>query len=386
MEPKTNLPASPSDTAITRTPAHVAADINAVKSHASAVFRAAVDEGKRSCILIGKLLEEAKSLVPHGEWGAWLKNNVDYSESTAQNLMRCYREFGDEQIDFFSGVSDADFFSILTQSQMLELLALPKDQRREFVEAHREELESGEMSVRDMKAEIARLRKENEQQAEDLETREEQIRVLENLTDDLQGKLDVERSKPAAEPVVQEGITHQPSLEQIDAIRAEEAAKADKRIEDLKKAQQLRIDAIQSDKKRTEDALEKAKKAREKAEAERDAKDAALKKAHTDHEDELAKLTEKHEAELAAAREEGNAGGETAAEAAARIAELEKSLKMANPAVSEFRGLFEAANGIIVTLRGKLEAVRGSDPETAEKLDRAMAALAATIVKKEATT
>ena len=379
MEPTTNLPASPSDTAITRTPAHVAADINAVKSHASAVFRAAVDEGKRSCILIGKLLEEAKSLVPHGEWGAWLKNNVDYSESTAQNLMRCYREFGDEQIDFFSGVSDADFFSILTQSQMLELLALPKDQRREFVEAHREEIEDGSLSTRQMREEIDRLKRESAEKDEEIEAANGKIK---NLTTEL----DEERKKPAPDPVVQEVITHQPSTEQIDAIRAEEAAKADKRIEDLQKAQQMRIDAIQSDKKRAEDALDKAKKAREKAEAERDAKDAALKKAHTDHEDELAALTEKHEAELAAAREEGNAGEETAAEAAARIAELEKSLKMANPAVSEFRGLFEAANGIIVTLKGKLEAVRGSDPETAEKLDRAMAALAATIVKKEATT
>lgn len=358
MEPKTNLPASPSDTAITRTHAHVAADINAVKSHASAVFRAAVDEGKRSCILIGKLLEEAKSLVPHGEWGAWLKNNVDYSESTAQNLMRCYREFGDEQIDFFSGVSDADFFSILTQSQMLELLALPKDQRREFVEAHREEIEDGSLSTRQMRDEIDRLKRETA----------EKDGKIKNLTTEL----DEERKKPAPDPVVQEVITHQPSPEQIEAIRAEEAAKADKRIADINQAHLLKLD--------------KARKAQEKAEAERDAKDAALKKAHTDHEDELAALTEKHEAELKAAREEGNAGGETAAEAAARIAELEKSLKMANPAVSEFRGLFEAANGIIVTLKGKLEAVRESDPETAEKLDRAMAALAATIVKKEETT
>jgi DNA repair exonuclease SbcCD ATPase subunit len=377
METKNNLPVSKSDTAITRTPAHVAADINAVKSHASAVFRAAVDEGKRTCILIGKLLEEAKSLVPHGEWGAWLKNNVDYSESTAQNLMRCYREFGDEQIDFFSGVSDADFFSILTQSQMLELLALPKDQRREFVEAHREEIEDGSLSTRQMRDEIDRLKREAAEKDEEIEAANGKIK---NLTTEL----DEERKRPAPEPLEKVVVTHQPSPEQIEKIRAEEAAKADKRIEDLQKAQQLRIDATLQDKYKVEDALEKAKKAREKAEAERDAKEAALKKAHTDHEDELAKLTEKHEAELAAAREEGNAGGETAAEAAARIAELEKSLKMANPAVSEFRGLFEAANGIIVTLKGKLEAVRGSDPETAEKLDRAMAALAATIVKREA--
>lgn len=365
MEPKTNLPASPSDTAITRTPAHVAADINAVKSHASAVFRAAVDEGKRSCILIGKLLEEAKSLVPHGEWGAWLQNNVDYSESTAQNLMRCYREFGDEQIDFFSGVSDADFFSILTQSQMLELLALPKDQRREFVEAHREEIEDGSLSTRQMRDEIDRLKREAAAKDEEIEAANGKIKTLTT-------ELDEERKKPAPEPVEKVVVTHQPSPEQIDKIRAEEAAKADKRIADINQAHLLKLD--------------KARKAQEKAEAERDAKDADLKKAHTDHEDELAALTEKHEAELKAAREEGNAGEETAAEAAARIAELEKSLKMANPAVSEFRGLFEAANSLIAALKSKLETVRCIDPEAAAKLDKAMTALAAMITRKEATT
>ena len=379
MEPKTNLPTSPSDTAITRTPAHVAADINAVKSHASAVFRAAVDEGKRSCILIGKLLEEAKSLVPHGEWGAWLKENVDYSESTAQNLMRCYREFGDEQIDFFSGVSDADFFSILTQSQMLELLALPKDQRRGFVEDHRAEIEDGSLSTRQMREEIDKLKREAAAKDEELEAARGKIQGLTT-------KLDEERNKPAPEPVVQEVITHQPSPEQIDAIRDEIRAEEAKRLSDehdahVKSVQSVYNARIKDLEKERNEAVDKAKNAAKSMKELAAEKDAALKKAHTDHEDELAALTEKHAAELKAAREEGNAGGETAAEAAARIAELEKSLKMANPAVSEFRGLFEAANSLIVALKSKLETVRCTDPEAAAKLDRAMAALAATITK-----
>lgn len=351
METKNNLPVSKSDTAITRTPAHVAADINAVKSHASAVFRAAVDEGKRSCILIGKLLEEAKSLVPHGEWGAWLKNNVDYSESTAQNLMRCYREFGDEQIDFFSGVSDADFFSILTQSQMLELLALPKDQRREFVEAHREEIEDGSLSTRQMRDEIDRLKREAA----------EKDGKIKNLTTEL----DEERKKPAPEPVVQEVITHQPSPEQIDAIRAEEAAKADKRIADINQAHLLKLD--------------KARKAQEKAETERDEKEAALKKAHTDHEDQLSMMTEKYEAELEKAKASAGADPVEMAAAEARIAELEKALKVAKPSVAEFKALFDTAQGIVRKMRDKIEEIQAEDSETAEKLGKAMEMLANTM-------
>ena len=365
MEPKTNLPTSTSDTAITRTPAHVAADINKVKLNLAVAVVV-------SSIEIGRLLLEAKALVPHGEWGAWLAANVDFSESKAQSLMRRYKEYGDGQIDMITGTSDLDFFSFLSDSQMDALLALPKPERREFVEEHREELESGEMSVRDLKKEIAKLVKENDKKAEDLARADDRIAELEESLDGLGELLDKERNKPAPEPVVQEVITHQPSPEQIDKIRAEEAAKADERIADINQAHLLKLD--------------QARKAKEKAEAERDAKDAALKKAHTDHEDALAALTEKHEAELKAAREEGNAGGETAAEAAARIAELEKSLKMANPAVSEFRGLFEAANSLIAALKSKLETVRCIDPEAAAKLDKAMAALAAMITRKEATT
>ena len=136
---------------VTRTAAHVAADINKVKLNLAVA-------GVVSSIEIGRLLLEAKALVPHGEWGAWLAANVDFSESKAQSLMRRYKEFGDGQIDMITGTSDLDFFSFLSDSQMDALLALPKPERREFVEEHREELENGEMSVRDMKAEIARLR------------------------------------------------------------------------------------------------------------------------------------------------------------------------------------------------------------------------------------
>ena len=195
METKNNLPVSPSETAITRTPAHVAADINKIKMKTAVVLAL-------SAVEMGRLLLEAKALVPHGEWGAWLEANVDFSESKAQTLMRCYKEYGDGQIDMITGTSDLDFFSMLTVSQMDALLALPKAERREFVEEHREELESGEMSVRDMKAEIARLKSENEQQGEELE-------ALKNA--------------PPPEPMVQETIVYQPSPEKIEEIRAAEA-------------------------------------------------------------------------------------------------------------------------------------------------------------------
>jgi len=283
---------------VTRTAAQVAADINAVKSHASAIYRAALDVGKRSCIEIGRLLLEAKGLVPHGEWGKWLSENVDYSESTANNLMRCFKEFGDEQIDIFTGVSDADFFSVLNQSQMLEVIALPKEQRRDFVEAHREELERGEMSVRDMKAEIARLKKENEQQAEDIRFNDETYNKLleENKAQSLE--LEALKNAPPPEPVVQEVIVHSPSDEDIEKIRAEVEAKLEaEHREGVESIRNIFSEKIKDLEKERDEALEKAaKKAKsvndlvsEKEKIEADHK-AAMDKLKADHEKKIAEL------------------------------------------------------------------------------------------------
>src|SRR5918996_452882 len=40
----------------------------------------------------GKLLLQAKALVPHGQWGAWLKNNCSLTDRTAQRYMRVARD------------------------------------------------------------------------------------------------------------------------------------------------------------------------------------------------------------------------------------------------------------------------------------------------------
>lgn len=340
---------------VTRTPAQVAEDINTIKSHASAVFRAAVDVGKRSCIQIGKLLEEAKCLVPHGEWGAWLKTNVDYSESTAQNLMRCYREFGDEQIDLFSGVSDADFFAVLSQSQMLELLALPKEKRRDFVEEHREELESGEMSVRDMKVEIAKLRMKNEAQAEDLEKATGHIERLEKDCNELNDLLVEERRKPAPEPIVQETIVNQPTPEKIEEIRAAE----EQRLRDEFEAERAKT------LKECREAVAAAEKNRDKAveKAEKEANDAGelaakMEKIKADHKAAMDKLKADHEkkiAELEASYKK---------QAKASVAGADPNVVRIQLALEDFKRTVTVVSATI----GKMKAEGGEAAQKADKL------------------
>ena len=294
---------------VTRTADQVAADINKVKLNLAVAVVV-------SSIEIGRLLLEAKALVPHGEWGAWLAANVDFSESKAQSLMRRYKEFGDGQIDMITGTSDLDFFAFLSDSQMDALLALPKPERREFVEEHREELESGEMSVRDMKAEISRLKKENEEQAEEINSIGDAYRNLLADYEERREELDDLKNAPIPEPVVQEVIVHSPSDEDIEKIRAEVEAKLEaEHREGVESIRNIFSEKIKDLEKERDEALEKAaKKAKsvndlvsEKEKIEADHK-AAMDKLNAEHASKIAELeaTYKKQAKASAAGADPN--------------------------------------------------------------------------------
>lgn len=120
----------------------LAYEINFIKKQTlENVLKASIDIGER--------LSAAKELVPHGQWSDWLKEKVDYSQSTANNFMRIFREYGDEQISL-SGKSKSQTFASLNYSQAVALFALPEHQREEFVETH----DVSEMSTRELKEAI----------------------------------------------------------------------------------------------------------------------------------------------------------------------------------------------------------------------------------------
>lgn len=218
---------------ITRSAEVIAQEINAIKSQTSVILEAAFTYAKRSCFEIGKRLEEAKAAVPFGEWGDWLEKNVNYSVSTANDLMRIYREFGNEQIDMLTGKSDAEIFEGLSQSQMVALFGLPKAMRAEFVEEHREELESGELSTRKLKEEIKRLNEVIEQKDKEIRDNDDSYGELvlqkkaaetkaaeaEQRADELQLRIDEFNERPLEATKVTETV-YEASPEQIEEIRA----------------------------------------------------------------------------------------------------------------------------------------------------------------------
>ena len=128
-------------TDIIRNPAMIAGEINTIKEQVRTTALSASVE-------IGRRLLEAKALVPAGEWVQWLKDNVDYSVRTAQNLMALSQEYDGQQTQALSRLS---------YTQAVMLLALPQEEREEFAETH--DLDA--MSTRELQKELQALKDKN---------------------------------------------------------------------------------------------------------------------------------------------------------------------------------------------------------------------------------
>jgi hypothetical protein len=115
--------------AIQRTPAIIAAEINSIKHQTMQMVLC-------NSIEIGNRLIEAKGMLEHGEWGKWLKENVDYSQSTANNLMRVAEEYGADQFALFGANAKSQALANLSYTQAVALLGIPEEERETFVEEH----------------------------------------------------------------------------------------------------------------------------------------------------------------------------------------------------------------------------------------------------------
>lgn len=122
-----------------RTPEIVAAEIRQITDQTrKMVLNNSIEIGKRLC--------EAKEMVPHGEWGSWLEKEVNFKQSTANNLMRIYTEYGDIQGELWGASAKSQTFGNLSYSQAVALLAVPAEEREEFVkENHVEDMSTREL-------------------------------------------------------------------------------------------------------------------------------------------------------------------------------------------------------------------------------------------------
>lgn len=141
----------------TRTADIIAAEIRGIDAHARELVL-------RSAVEIGKRLNEAKELVPHGEWGNWLKENVDYSQSTANNFMRLADEYGNSQS-----------LENLSYTKALALLGVPAEEREQVA------AENEDKSAR----ELQKVIKEKKQLEKQLKLAEKERAALHELNEKL---------------------------------------------------------------------------------------------------------------------------------------------------------------------------------------------------------
>ncbi len=118
---------------------------------------------------LGRVFTEAKSLVKHGEWGAWVEQNAGCNERTAQQLMQAYTRFGGNAI-----------FSKIEKSKMFKLLALPVGTEEKFISEN--DIQS--MTAREVEAAVKRVKKE-EQMAREEAVREAEERVRGQLRNEI---------------------------------------------------------------------------------------------------------------------------------------------------------------------------------------------------------
>ncbi len=310
-------------TEIERTPEVIAAEIRYIKERvASEVANGAFEIGRKLC--------EVKDKIPHGEWGQWLRDNVDYSETTAQDAMRLYPEYGSEQINILLGTSPADLFGGVAPSKLLAMAPLCDEERARLVISG----EVDQLSVRDIKALVAEnkrlneeaqkvsaeneelgkaldasdgdlstLRREYDKRQEEIGEKDLQINALSEKLSKEKERADsasaaLEKAKKKIDKLnntplqTVEVIRNEPTEEQIAAIRAA----ADKAAEEKYRQS---IESLSGDLETREKALDTAKaEAQKEAEAKIENLRAELDAAHKAEVEKLRLRTNKHAAAI----------------------------------------------------------------------------------------
>ena len=318
-------------------------------------------------IEIGRRLEEAKAMLPHGEWGAWLKKELDYSQSTAQNFMRVFREYGDSQQSLFGGEAKSQMFGNLTYSKALRLLAIPDEEEREKFVA---ENDVERMSIRELN-EALKARNEAEERATVAQTEADQAKAAAKAA---QEALDKQRDKAqrlqdalseantAAQAAEEEHASMLRELEELRNRPAEADTAAVEAARRVAVAQMTeKVDNANSAKKQAEEKRRAAEEALEAAK-----KELADLKAR---EPEVRELTQEEKDALTAGAVE-----QAKAEGAKQIRGLEKQLAAANPNVAEFKVRFASWQEEYQKMMEVLNRIAQANEEQAAKLQQAVRA------------
>jgi len=375
-----------------KTPDILAAEIRTIKDQTGRmVLNASIEVGRR--------LTEAKAKLPHGSWGEYLKNEVDYSPSQAQNLMRVFREYGSDQQSLFGGEAKSQTFGNLTYSKALSLLAIPNEEDRERFAT---ENDVEHMSVRELN-EAIKAKNEAEEKAAAAEDaacglRQETERLREELTDQAkvyeakltsagveadQARADAKAAQEALEKQREKANRLQDALSEANTsaqAAEEEHARLAQELEELRsrpvEADTAAVEAArQAAIAEMTEKVDKAKEAKKKSEEKRKAAEESLEAAQKELADlkakgpEVRELTQEEKDALTARAVE-----QARAKDAEQIQNLKKELAMADPDTATFKVLLDRWQDAYDQMMEALDSIAQSDEEKAVRLRNAVKA------------
>lgn len=334
-----------------RDPDIIAAEINTIKRRVQqTVIFASIE--------IGQKLTEAKSLVNHGEWGKWLEENVEYSQSTANYLMQLYQEYGTGQQNLFDTWTNSQTFAKLSYSQHIALLALPFGERQQFAEENNVE----DMSTRQLQQaikerdEAIRLQKEAEAKTEEANAR---ARDAEQSALNMQQQIAAAKSSEGAwqdQFKKLEGDKKRAEQSESNALKLLENAKAAlKTAQEKETTLRADLDALRQNPAVPESLMEQMR---------REAEIAAAEKATQEAEKRIKAAEEAAEA-ATRDREQAEAAAQDLQD---KLTAAEKKLKMADPDIVEYNTLIQKLISDYNVLDGLRRKITVHNKEDGEKL------------------
>ncbi len=188
---------------------------------------------------IGRRLIEAKSILKHGEWAGWLSENVNFSQKTAQNLMKVCEEYGGPNAPSYMAFSNSNLISNLPYTKALNLLAVPAEEREEFVQ---------ENNVLEMtSSELRKAIKERDEAREEARRAQEAVAAGQKAVEDAnalreESLLATARAQELIEAAEKRA---KESVEEAEAAKAAAKQKQEKAINNaVKKALKEQADAL----------------------------------------------------------------------------------------------------------------------------------------------
>ena len=280
--------------------------------------------GGEAILTIGRCLIEAKDMLPHGEWLPWLNERVEFSERTARNFMRLAREWTNRQT-----------LADLGAAKALTLLALPAEEREQFVEDHN----VIDMSARQLKEAI----RERDEARKAAETAKADASVAEQARAKMEADMAVvNASLTAAREEKQKADQEAARLEnELAALKARPVEVAVETVVDPEAIEKAKAEAVAE----IQTKLDKAREAKAKADEKRKQAEASVEI--------LKKSLENME------RNE------------------KKAALSSDKDVAQFEVLFNQGQELANKMRGLLLKARGREDQTAAQgMERALKALA----------